>query len=353
MHKIVLPQVPSGNYIINDKYDSMNRRLLEIESKDGKWQILSDSNTRILNPKCIRITDEKINIINSTGLFIKEAILKEYNIYEVLIGDSEILYTLCCLPVYENNWIHLEMRHIQEVLIGRDKSNQISYENDLVSNTHARIFLNKDRWMIENYDKRYGTFLNDNLVYDKRRFLFNGDIIFIMGLKIILMENSIYINNPAGKMHYNMQDLILVKVREQEKINDDDKEEKYIELYSPKDYFYRSPRISNKINRKSIKIDPPPTKRGDDHMPLFLTVGSTACMGIMSLVSVVSTVSAIASGSSSLGESILSIISSIAMLVCMLLIPLMTTKWESQREKNMKKNVRKNTMNILMLRKKK
>ena len=334
MHKVILPQVPSGSFMINDKYDNTNRRLVEIESKDGKWQIASDKIARILNPKCVSITNDKIDIINSTNIFVSRMILKEYCVYELLIGASDALYTLCCLPVYEDNWFHLDIRHTQEILIGRDRSNQISYENVLVSDTHARIFLNNGRWMIENYDRKCGLFLNENLVYDKSRFLFNGDTIFIMGLKIILMGNSIFVNNPAGKMHYDAQTLILDEIKRQKRIDDINEEDKYIELYSSKDYFYRAPRIVNRIDKEKVKIDPPPSKKTDDYMPLFLKIGTTLSMGVISIVSVISTFSGIARGTVSLGQSILSIITSLTMLVSMLLIPLLTTKWEKKRDAN-------------------
>lgn len=333
IHKMILPPVPTGNYIINDKYEDENKRLLEIESKDGKWQIISDNQAKILNPIYVDITEEQINVIQSTKQFINGIILKEYKMCQLVIGEKETLYTMYCLPVYEDNWIRLDIRHTQEITVGSNTFNQIVYENELVCRKHARIFLNNGRWMVENYDPKYGIFLNNNLVYDKAKFLSNGDIIFIMGLKIILMGNSIYVNNPAGKVRYDATTLILDKGIKQKKKIEEKEEEKYIELYSAKDYFYCSPRISNKINREKIKIEAPPSPRKNDNMPLFLTIGTTVSMGIFSLITVVSTLSGIISGTAALGETILSIISSLAMVVSMLLIPLLTTKWEKQRDR--------------------
>lgn len=332
MNKIILPPVPSGNYIINDKNEEVSKRLLEIQSQDGEWQIISDSNTQIINPKCINITDDNINIINSKETFVKKAILKEYNIYELIIDKARTIYTLCCLPVYnEKEWIHLNIKKNQ-ITIGRDTSNQICYKNNLVSSIHARIYVNKGRWLLENYDKKFGTFVNSNQVYQKAQILTNGDTVFIMGLKLILIGNSIYINNPAGKMSYNEQDLEPQKQEKQEKIKNTKEDNNYIELYSPNDYFYRSPRISKKLDKEKIKIDSPPSKMDNNNMPLFLSIGSTVIMGVISLVTVISTISKIANGMSSLGENILSLITSIAMMLSMLLIPLLTLKWEKKRE---------------------
>lgn len=352
IHKVVLPQVPSGNYRINDNYQDDKKTLLEIEAKDGKWQIISDSNAKILNPQYVDITEEQINVINSAKRFMNGIILKEYKMCHLVIGEQEALYIMYCLPVYEDNWICLDIRHTQEIGIGKSTFNQIVYENDLVCNKHARIFLNKGRWMVENYDIKYGIFLNNNLVYDKAKFLLNGDIIFIMGLKIILLGNSIYINNPAGKVRYDATTLILDNIERQKKKKEDEEEEKYIELYTAKDYFYCSPRISNKINREKVKIEAPPSPRKNDNMPLFLTIGTTVSMGIFSLITVVSTLSGIMSGTAALGETILSIISSLAMVVSMLLIPLLTTKWEKQRDKKYEEKRQKKYSEYIKIKKK-
>ncbi len=333
MHKFILPQVPSGNYIINDKYENTNRRLIEIEAQDGKWKIVSDNHAKIVNPQYIQITNDQINIMNSNELFLNQIVLQEYDIHKLIIEGSKSLYILCCLPVYEENWAYFKIKK-QPILIGKNEANQISYENDLVSDIHAKMFFRNGKWILQNCDKKYGIFVNGNLVYDKPKILLNGDTIFIMGLKIILMGNSLYMNNPAGNTYYDEQSLILSEVKQMERIQAKIEDEKYIELYSPKDYFYRAPRINNKIEREKIKIEPPPPKKQDDNMPLFLTLGSTLCMGVISLVTIISMLSGIANGTSSLRNNILSIFSAVAMLISMLLIPLMTTKWQKKRDKN-------------------
>lgn len=331
MHKIILPQVPSGNYVINDNNENLDKRLIEIEAQDGKWQVVSDYNARILNNKYVTVKEDQIEVMNSPEIFIKKVILKEYDMYALWIDNFKMVYILCCLPAYdENNWTCLEIKNNQ-INIGRDNYNQICYKNNLVASKHAQIFQNNGRWILENYDKKYGTFLNGNLVYDKEVGLSNGDTIFIMGLKIIIMGNFLYINNPQGKCNYDINSLQIKEIKENQKIINNKEDDKYIELYSTKDYFYRSPRISKKLSKEKLKIDAPPAKKADEHMPLFLTLGSTLTMGVISIVSMISTFSRITSGNSSFGDNIVSIFSSMAMIISMLLIPLLTMKWEKAR----------------------
>ena len=79
----------------------------------------------------------------------------------------------------------------------------IEYNNILVKNTHARIYKDSGRWVIENLDNRFGTFVNNMPIFGETKILFNGDVIFIMGLKVIMMGNSIFINNPQNAVRYN------------------------------------------------------------------------------------------------------------------------------------------------------
>ena len=106
MNKLILPQVPSGMFILDDKYKTENKRLIEVEAKDGKWQIRSDTNAKVVNPKYVNtLLAKKRNFVNSNDLYINEIVLQEYGVYKLAIGNQEKLYTLFCLPVYENNWV--------------------------------------------------------------------------------------------------------------------------------------------------------------------------------------------------------------------------------------------------------
>lgn len=336
IHKIMLPQIPSGNYILNEDNDSKIKKSIEIEAQNGKWQITSNQKAKIVNPKYVNITNEKIEMQKVKTPFISKAILKEYGTYVVKFEKSKKLYMLYCLPVYENNWIHLEINNTREICIGKSNSNHICYDNKLVSDLHAKLTLSNDRWLLENFDKKYGTFINNNLVYDKTRFLFNGDTIFIMGLKIVIMGKSIFINNPSNSVHINKK-YLKIENEEEGKLLNDDNEDKNIELYTPEDYFYRSPRIINKNDNDYIDIEAPPPRLNSGQMPYYLMMGSTFSMGLLSIITFISTISSIAKGSSEILDNILSLISAVVMVLSMLLIPALTERWERKRDKEYEK----------------
>ena len=140
-----------------------------------------------------------------------------------------------------------------------------------------------------------------------------------MGLKIILLGNSIFINNPLNKIKYNAQQLIYEE-RTEEEIIETEEENKNIELYSPKDYFYKSPRIREKIEKKSLKIEAPPAKQVRDKMQQILTVVSTLTMGLMSIFYLMQTIETIFSGTASLMNIIMSVMMSSMMIITSLII---------------------------------
>lgn len=329
IHKTILPQVPSGNYTLNE---NNFKKSIEIEAEDGKWKISNNSKFRIINPDALSIKDDKIEIKKIKNPFVTKVILKEYGKYGIIFEKTKKLYILYCLPVYENNWIHLEINNTREICIGKSNKNHILYENELVSDIHAKLTLSNDRWMLENYDKKYGTFVNNNLVYKKTRFLVNGDTIFIMGLKIIIIGKSIFINNPLNLMQYNKK-YFSEEERKEEKLLGEDEENEKIELYNEQDYFYRSPRIIRKNDRDVIEIEGPPPRLNNSQMPFYLMMGSTISMGVLSLITVISTISGIARGNSDFLDSFLSLLSALMMLLTMLIIPILTDRWEKKNNK--------------------
>lgn len=333
IHKIVLPQIPSGNYVLNS--DNINKTI-EIQALDGEWQIISNKKAKIVNSKYINITNDKIELQKVKTPFKSKIILKEYNTFVVKFEKIKKLYLLYCLPVYEDNWIHLDISNTREICIGKSPTNQIVYNNKIVSDIHAKLILSNGRWMLENIDKKYGTFLNNKLIVNETKFLFNGDTIFIMGLKIIMMGNSIFINNPSSLVKFNEKYLKIEKEEKYELIKEDD-DDNIIELYSSNDYFYRTPRIITKSEKDLIEIEAPPSRLNDGQMPFYLTMGTTLTMGILSLITFISTISSIISGNSNILDNVLSLTSAVVMILSMLLIPMLMDRWERKRDKEYEK----------------
>ena len=335
IHKLTLPNYVVGNYWISERNEDSQNNLINIEGVEGRWQVQSDNLVKIIDPKYVDIQNERIGIINSNKKTLEKITLTEYSTYCIEIGKTQDIYILYCSPVYEKSYKGYNIRQLKNITIGSDTNCHIEYDNALLADKHAVIYLNNGRWKIKNYDQKYGTYINDTLVEKNEEFLFNGDVIFIMGLKIIFMGNYVVVNNPLNRVKVKLEETLrnFNEDKEYNLKNDDEN----IELYSEKDYFYRAPRITQKIKTEKIDLDSPPSMQEKETMPAFLFLGSTLTMGLVMMISMVQSISGYAKGQDSKKEIIFTIIISITMLIGIMLFPILEVKYEKKQKKKYEK----------------
>ncbi len=335
--KLMLPEIPVGSYWLTDKTDETEKKLINVEGKNGKWQILSNKQVKIINLDAIDITNDEVKIKLPQNAILETTNIEKNGIYSIAIGDLNNIYFLYCYPLTENSFKHLEInKRIKEIFIGRDEKNHIVYKNNLVSNIHARLALYDKGWILENIDKKYGTVVNDELVFDKTKQLHNGDTIFIMGLKIIIMKNSLFINTPLNKVSINKAVFREIKyppinVNEEEIDNEDYDEDK--PLYNDKDYFSRAPRLTKVIKKEKIKIDPPPNIDASEETPAALMLGSTLSMGLLMMVSSGRALIGTMNGTASKKEVLIEVLVAGIMLITMTLFPILNVRYSKKKKK--------------------
>ena len=353
INKINLPKEPVGNYWITSKEaNKKENKLVNIEGNGINWQIKCNKLSKVIDKDNIIIEEDRIRIINNNR-FDKSITIENYGIYILTIGINEEIAILYCAPVYETNYKQIYIKHSREILIGNDEKNSIVYKNRFVSKIHAKMTYSNGRWIIENFDKKIGTYVNGTPVRKDTRILLNSDVIFIMGLKIIVMGNSLFINNPMNEVSYDKN---IFSIKDINKENHLLKEEEEIDadIYTEKDYYYRAPRIKNKLEREEIKIDPPPTIQNKEEMPAILVLGSTLSMGAMMVVSMVNSIDGLVSGEASSKGTIISLIVAFLTLITMLLFPVLEVKWtknqkikyENKRQKRYKEYIDKKIKEI-------
>ena len=328
IYKIVLPQIAIGNYWLTDGSEK-ERKLINIEGIQGKWYVTSNSSVQIIDRAAIQTIGNNIKVDYSQKL--DKVTLNEYDKYIVQFGNSEELFTLYCFPVCDNNLFHLELKNKNEITIGRTKNNDIVYNNEFVSDVHTKIYFNNGSFIVENYDSNFGTFVNNKPVLNGGVAVSNGDVVFIMGLKIIIMGKGIFINTPENKISCNNETFILIKKKIEIENNNEDEEN--IELYSDEEYFSKAPRITNIIERERVKIDAPPHLQDQQEMPLILVLGSSLSMGAMMIVSIITAIDGKISGTASTKQTVFSLITAIAMLISMIVFPILSVKYDRKRKK--------------------
>ncbi len=338
INRIILPKVVIGNYWITEIEDNEEKKLVNIESQDGKWKITSNSYARVIDPKSLKIVDYEFSLQGSNFIVKEKVILKPGSMYAVSIGYSNKIYILYCSDVYDKTLKPYNLTpNIKEISIGSDPNSDIFYNNLLIAKKHARIFLSNNRWMLENIDKRENiTYLNNRALNEEMVPLMNGDVIYIMGLKIVFLNQKLYINNPFGKIKLNK--LILEEdFYKFPKIPENYEEDNNIQLWTSKDYFSKVPRLTNWIEEQKVQIDAIPAVQQMDDKPMILMMGTSMAMGTAMIVSVSNTIEKSLSGEATFRSTITSLITSGAMLIAMILMPIINRLYDKKRKREYEK----------------
>ena len=142
LYKLSLPKTVIGNYWLTDQNKKNEKKLINVEGKNGKWQLIINERTNVIDLRFIEINDNNngIKVYTNNANKEKTVILEEYKMYGITFEDSKELFILCCLPSFENNFVELDIKSKEGFLIGRDPKNHLSYRNKLVAKTHAKIY---------------------------------------------------------------------------------------------------------------------------------------------------------------------------------------------------------------------
>ncbi|MCI8460196.1 MAG: type VII secretion protein EssC [Bacilli bacterium] len=316
IYNFVLPTKVSGNYWITDNdYLGNTRNLINVEEENGEWKIKSDFETKIM----------------SGEHEIESAILKDYGLYFLKINTDNEYVILYCSPVVEKETAKLRIRDQKELLIGNDNRAPICYNHPLVSRQHARLMYSNGEWIIQDLNSKYGTYVNNKAVTAQP--LEYGDIIFVMGLKIVVLKDTIVINNLGNSLRLDTSVFEKVGPIIQKQIAFDNPDEEGIEFYKEDDYFYRAPRFKTGIEETVIAIDPPPGKEEEEKMPVLYTIGPMLTMAMMSMSMGYSSLMGVINGTADLGAALPSLLMSGAMLATMLLWPTLQRRYQKKQRK--------------------
>ena len=317
-----LPTKVAGNYWITDNdYLGNSRNLINVEEENGEWKIKSDFETKIMSGE---------NEIES-------AILKDYSLYFLKINTDNEYVILYCSPSSDKDNLKLHLKKEGEIIIGNDNRANIAYTYPLVSKQHARLIYKKGTWIIQDLNSKYGTYVNNAAITTTQ--LEYGDIIFIMGLRIIVMKDSIIINNIGNLVRFDNSIFEVLPPMVQKQIKQDNPDEEGIEFFSEEDYFYKSPRFKTRIEEAIVTIDPPPGKEQEDKTPLLYTLGPMLTMGMMSMMMGYNALSGVLNGSTDIGQAFPSLLMSGAMIMTMLLWPMLQRRYQKKQRKE-KENLR-------------
>ncbi len=320
-----LPNKIDGNIWITDFDENDNEKnIINIEAdRNSNWKIMSNSSYYIVeNSK--RVASSILEI----GKF--------YIIKDSYSDKSMLLY--CCLS-YENNitFYSTSTCFPNPITIGSNSECKISYNCTLVSNNHAEIKLENDKLILNCFSKTYV----NNIRVNNSTILELGDVIFVMGLIIVVMKIQgdyiLGINNPNNQVKTFLKNT-QISFDPASESYEEAHEEKEMFLYKEEDYFYKKPRFIYSIEPLELKIDSPPSKQEKQEIPAILTLGPMLTMSLTSVVTCYTTISNVQNKNQTWSEAIPSLLISGVMMLSFFLWPLVTNLFQKHLSKKNERN---------------
>ena len=308
LRKMNLPQKIYGAYQI---LDEENKVLANIEAENGQW-ILKD------NPEI----EIEVNGTNTTDTQLVN--YGYYSIKRTINGEKIEIYTT---PYYDKNNQHY-IAKTNRIIIGSDPSCDIVYNFGKVTQKHITLTKNSKYWIAETEQPQ--TYITNRPF--KKKNIFHGDYIFLYGLKIIIINDEIIINNPNGQCAINPASLEAKAVAKQQPTYQDRVAED-MPLYTKEQYFFKAPRFKSVIERKRVNICPPPEKHESDQDPAILQIGPRLTMSITSFYTLINTLNSYMMGETTFERCIPSIMAVGVMLISSLLWPSITRKYRKRKER--------------------
>ena len=313
-YSVLLPEKVQGKYWLKSYEDGKSYKIISVEGISGEWYLNTEKYSNVI-------------IKENTFSKVKLDIDQMYMVISLHDNDECLVYA----ETFDSNMTVFTKYSVAgaggiSLSIGRENCD-ISYRNGYVSEPHASLLYYEGKWSITDSDSTNGTFVNDKLINSCS--LSPGDVIYIMGLVIIIGMNYIAINQ-AGEISLNpdvFRKINLPSFTRNEKLDfyEDDPS-----------YFYRIPRFKRNISTKTIKIDSAPKSQLGNETPFLLTLGPSITMGTASVATgAYSVTNAISTGN--IKSAIPSMIMSTSMLLGTMVWPFITKTYEKKKSEKREK----------------
>lgn len=316
LYNFKLPVEVKDNFWITDIDNLDNQRnLINIIAVNGKWVLKSNYDTKI-------VSGEKV---------YEEVLLTDHTFYVIKNASEKNYYYIYALPDYEE-YQKYQVLQDGSLKIGKNNDNNISYGHILVGDIHAELFFQKHQYIIQDKGSKFGTYVNDQKITGNYKLKY-GDIVFIAGLKIIVMADFILINNVKDNVKVVSQ-LLTFKSDDRFELDNTSLKDEELEraLYSKEDYFYRSPRFIEDVKKEDINIEDPPAKVPIEDNSLLMTIGPMFTMALTSLTTLATTINSVVQGDTTWKKSWPSLVIGITMLISMILWPLLNKRNDKKKK---------------------
>ncbi|MFB9277193.1 type VII secretion protein EssC [Cohnella cellulosilytica] len=313
----VLPEKKKGQYWISHVNDQgMEEELIGVEGIDGEWILKSNKKAYVQGADHRRIKELKLGAPNFYGLFLNKTHQAAW-LYSEPVTEDRKTFRKLALPVQG------------KLTIGRSEHCDIYFANPHVSSTHAELIVTRTEISIRDLGSSNGTFVNGKRI--QQVVLYPGDIVYLIGLKLLIGNGFIAVNNPDGLVSADRT--VLVPYEKQTVLPGDDDDYDTDEEIAVGHSFYRSPRFKRDIMQVEFKIDPPPARANPQQTPMMLMLGPSMTMGMSAAFMGIFTLQNALGSGGSVRTALPTLVMSSSMLIGTILWPILTRRHETKKAK--------------------
>ena len=284
--------------------------LILFEYKDSSWYLNSSGSLNVIQNNTIVPTVKITNYSNYTLKYVANNI-------------SLVLYFI---PDKEE---YTKVNTIPMVSVGNTPQSNINYNITTNQMEYLTITSSNNLYSMKTCEG-LPIYLNNELT--KGSTLHIGDIIFISGFKLIFMGTFLLVNNPNNTIKVVGMTLYQDNNIPNNKYSETTEEEKYVDLYSDKDYFAHTPRIREVIEEEEVTIDQPPQVGEPQKLPWYLTFGPSITIFISMFIYIFNISNRLSAGST-LTAILPTILMCISMIIASIIIPFLANRYTKKSGK--------------------
>ena len=313
LYSFELPEKVDGSYWMPYGDDS-SENLINIEARNDQW---------------VMKTNDETAILRNNGI-LPEVVLENDCFYNLLRNNQQlIIYTT---KTYDESFKTYQFNNDCNIRIGNAEGCEILYNVMYMNGVAAVLTFQQGIWYFT-LNNNIMCFKNDLYVEQKKIPLKSGDIIFLYGLKIVVVKNYLMINNPGNLVTLNPNIFIEIS-KTALSTSEELPEVKEKNLYEDNDYYLKSPRISRIIDKKEITIASPPESQLQQEQPFIFVMGPMLATATVSLVTLSDLLGKINSGETTMQKSWPQLVTAIIMIISTLLWPALSTRFRRKQFAN-------------------
>ncbi|MCM0761238.1 MULTISPECIES: type VII secretion protein EssC [Sporomusa] len=191
------------------------------------------------------------------------------------LGGSDEIFSVTVEEVDDGNTRFGKYFHDPAVAlrvgIGSGAGNLITYGNRFCSPSHAEIDFADGKAVARDLGSVNGTFVNGRMLAGEHSLKY-GDIIYIIGLKIVYLGNVLAINNPKQACIVDEGKLKLIRIEAAGQEAEEAAKE------NGEAYFLRTPRKLEKLDEETFTIEKCPPKNQQKKQPIIFVIGPSLTM---------------------------------------------------------------------------